>query len=754
MANRYWNGLSTNWNTVLTTGWCAAAPIAFTASCSGTALTTVGSPALVVGMTVVSNTGLNLGTISSGSGNSWVVTTGGTYASQTMTAATAGASVPTSADDVFFTSPNTYSVNMVNALACKNWTVSAGTVTFTNGTTPTLAISGNIDWTGATVSAAFSFAVTLTGAGAKTINTAGQTLGGNPINLQTSGASYTLAAAFVTTANISMGAGVTFDTAGYAFTGSGTSGISVGSGILTLGTSLCTFTNTGCIGGTGNSSATISAASSSIVNSSNSAVTLISSGYPAVTFGSVSFTAASNTSITINQANTFGTLSFAGRTTLGITPITFNADQNITTLTLNAGTAAAYRTFLASDTIGTTRTLTVGTLTAGAADYDFRDITIAGAAAPISVTRAGDCKGNSGITFPAAKTVYWRTTGSANWNVSASGWSLTNGGALDATAFPLAQDTAVFPSSPTAYPTSGNTITINANYNIGTIDMQNRTSATMTLATGTTTPAIYGNWINGTGTTITGTGRITFTGRGSQTLTSSGKSFSQLFTINTPGGSFTLQDALTMTGASGGICTLTAGTFDASTYNVTFSNSGFQSTNSNTRAIALGPGTWTMGGTGVVWTTAISTNLTLTGSGTLTLTNAGAKTFAGGDIQTYPTLNQGGTGALTVTGSNKFANITNTAIGSVLFTSGTTNEFTSFNLNGASGNLLTLGATTTSQATLKKPSTWYMGANSTNAGNNTGLTFTAGGGIDYLSVSYINGQVVSVGSTGNFLALF
>ena len=59
--------------------------ISFTASCSGTALTTTGSPALAVGNIVISATGVSLGSISSGSGNSWVVSIGGTYASQTMT---------------------------------------------------------------------------------------------------------------------------------------------------------------------------------------------------------------------------------------------------------------------------------------------------------------------------------------------------------------------------------------------------------------------------------------------------------------------------------------------------------------------------------------------------------------------------------------------------------------------------------------------------------------------------------------------
>jgi hypothetical protein len=60
--------------------------ISFTASCTGTALTTVGSPALSVGMSVWSSTGVSLGTIVSGSVNAWVVSVGGSHSSQTMKA--------------------------------------------------------------------------------------------------------------------------------------------------------------------------------------------------------------------------------------------------------------------------------------------------------------------------------------------------------------------------------------------------------------------------------------------------------------------------------------------------------------------------------------------------------------------------------------------------------------------------------------------------------------------------------------------
>ena len=150
-------------------------------------------------------------------------------------------------------------------------------------------------------------------------------------------------------------------------------------------------------------------------------------------------------------------------------------------------------------------------------------------------------------------------------------------------------------------------------------------------------------------------------------------------------------------------------------------------------------------------------NLTVTGTGTISLISASSKNFIGGSIQTYPTLNQGGTGTLRVLGSNKFANMTNTAIGRVEFDPGQTNIFTAFNLNGVLGNLLQLGANTAAQTTLQKPTAWQMGLLSFDAGNNTGLNFLASDGtMNYLSVSYINGQVStpSVTYAGNFFAFF
>ena len=407
------------------------------------------------------------------------------------------------------------------------------------------------------------------------------------------------------------------------------------------------------------------------------------------TFYNVAFTSSSAGTPEIRGVNTFNNLSFTGVFFAGVKNILVYANQTVNgTLTFVGGSDATCRQFFRSDTLGTTRTLTCAAFSG--TDADFRDITIAGAAAPVSGTRLGDCKGNSGITFDAAKTVYYRNT-AGNWG--ATTWAFTNGGTADVTAFPLAQDTAVFPSSPTPYPSSGATCTSTVAYNIGTIDMSARTSDTMTLATSTSTPSIYGNWINGTGTTLTGTGILTFAGRGSQTITSAGKSFTQAVTINTPGGSVTLQDALDLTGSN---IVLTSGTIDAASYNVTFGS--LTNTSLLTRTLGVGSGTWTVLNATSPWS-ATSTNLTVTGTGTISLTSASAKTFAGGGVSySGITLNQGGNGTLTISGNNTFKTISSTAAGASNITLGTTTQTitTSWTAAGTAGNILTVQGTSAS----------------------------------------------------------
>ena len=455
----------------------------------------------------------------------------------------------------------------------------------------------------------------------------------------------------------------------------------------------------------------------------------------------------------IGFPNTISNLTIAAPTSTGIKGTIFYGNQTITGTLSVSGASSVRRQYLYSNTIGTTRTLTVNALAASSTDIDFQDITIAGAAAPLSGTRFGDAKGNSGITFPAAKTVYYGQTGSANWGATGTGsWSATSGGALDATQFPLAQDTAIFPAA--TYPASGSTTTINANYNIGTIDMSLRTTNTMTLATGTNTPPIYGNWINGTGITLTGTSQLTFSGRGTQTITSAGKTWPQSLGVNSPGGSVSLLDAFTT--SSGTQSGLSAGTFDANGFN--FTATGYSSNTTGVRTIAVGSGTWTLNGTSTAWNTPTITNLTVTGTGTISLTSASAKTFSGGGVAyTNITLNNGGGGALTISGDNTFKNITNTysATGAATIALGSTTQTVSqWTGTGASAKVLTIsGTSAASPGTLRLTSgtvttvnylsissvraysltsTWYAGANSTNLGS-LGWIFAAAGGTTYNS---------------------
>jgi hypothetical protein len=191
-------------------------------------------------------------------------------------------------------------------------------------------------------------------------------------------------------------------------------------------------------------------------------------------------------------------------------------------------------------------------------------------------------------------------------------------------------------------------------------------------------------------------------------------------------------------------------------FNLTLSSSasGFSASGATgSRTLAMGSGTLVIAGTGG-WVGAPTANLTITGTGTISLTNINDKSFVGADNQTYPTLNQGGSGSLTISGSNKFADITNTVNGRVQFTGGTTQTFDLFSLRGVGGNSIELRSTNSTQVTLRKPSAWLVGANSTNSGNNTGLSFTAGSVNDLLNITGINGVVITIPASGRFFLLF
>jgi len=422
---------------------------------------------------------------------------------------------------------------------CNDFTASGldGTMTLA-GSSIALTVSGSLTFPATNFICSYTgtttFNATTTG---KTITNNGVAFAGR-VTFNGVGGAWTLGSALNATGQIITVTNGTFDTSSsgnYAVTAFQFS--SNNSNIRTINLNASTVT----LSGSGSpwemptsTNATLNAGTSTI-NLSSASAGFAGGG---LTYYNVAFTSTALVFPTISGANTFNNLSITGRTTVGASALALSANQTINnTLTVSAGTASAYRTAIVSNTLGTTRTLTCAAVSL--TDTDFRDITIAGAASPASGTRLGDGKGNSGITFDAAKTVYYRQTGSANWGATGSGsWSATSGGALDATQFPLAQDTAVFPAA--TYPASGSTTTINASYNIRTIDMSLRTSNTMTLATGSNAPFIYGNWINGTGITLSGTASITFAGRTTQQITSSAKTFTTTIVFDSPSGSVTL----------------------------------------------------------------------------------------------------------------------------------------------------------------------------------------------------------------------
>lgn len=438
------------------------------------------------------------------------------------------------------------------------------------------------------------------------------------------------------------------------------------------------------------------------------------------TAAGLSYTLAAGTygNFTLTQAN------------LGYFTVNLSGNVTFTGTITTSGTSGSTRNVIQSNTAGTTRTITAAA--ASLADVDFYWITGAGAAS-WSGTRLGDIGNISNITTDAPKTVYWNLSGAQNWN--ATGWAATSGGTPAANNYPLPQDTAVFDDTGSV---TGNITMVSGVY-YPTIDMSARTSA-MTLVG--VTSNFSGGIRQGTGTTISGASTFTFIGDNPAPIQCSGKTFANILTFSKVGGTATQQDAF----SSSTSVSVTSGTYNANNYN--FTASSFSSVGTNTRAVTMGSGTWTI--TGSAWSVA-SIGLTFSGaSSTLSFTSASAITFAGGSL-TYGTLNIAGgaaTTGFTIQGNNTFANITNsrTAAYTLTITASTTQTISGNFISGSAGAVVTVASSSTlaynliysgatysssdyvsiSRATATPNNyKWFMGANSTNGGNDSGLFFTA-----------------------------
>jgi hypothetical protein len=345
------------------------------------------------------------------------------------------------------------------------------------------------------------------------------------------------------------------------------------------------------------------------------------------------------------------------------------------------------RVLIASNTIGTARTITAAAV--NITNADFRNITGAGAATWNDSSRArywGNGLGNSGITFSAGVSKY--RIGTGNW--SATQWAASSGGSPAVGDFPLVQDTCVFDAN-----TATGTYTLDVSFLLGSLSMSAVTSA-ITLATGGLSPSIYGNVTLDADVTLSGTGTLGFAGQGTtQTITSAGRTFTQSITVSSPTGTVAIADALT----TNSTFTLTQGTLDIT--NQTLSCGSFVSNNTSTRSIAFGTtGKIVLTGvSGNLWQATSANNMTFTGTSRVELSNASPGTRqllhggAGGATENnspniYITL---GDGSLELTNA--------TSWGTVDFGTSSATWLTSLHSNNFYGDLVLSSGTTVNSST-------------------------------------------------------
>ncbi|CAB4124507.1 hypothetical protein UFOVP62_7 [uncultured Caudovirales phage] len=264
-------------------------------------------------------------------------------------------------------------------------------------------------------------------------------------------------------------------------------------------------------------------------------------------------------------------------------------------------------------------------------------------------------------------------------------------------------------------------------------------------------------------------------------LTSNGITFDSPITVDGVGGTLQLADALTM-GATRTF-TLTNGTLNLN--NKTLSTGLFNSNGATARTIAFGTGNITCTGSGTsLWTTATTTNLTVTGTPTVNISNnsATASTVASGILTAAQAISfkfTTGTYALTflATASYSAKDVDFTGFGGTWVARTTANTiYGSLTLSAAAGfsagtssGVLTFGATSGTQVITSNGKTFDGPVTVDGVGGTTQLfdaltlgstqTFTlTNGALDlnsnvltagFLSSSSSNVRSIAFGATGN-----
>jgi hypothetical protein len=392
-------------------------------------------------------------------------------------------------------------------------------------------------------------------------------------------------------------------------------------------------------------------------------------------------------------------------------------------------------------TVGTSTSRTV-TLTTGTLELNSYTFTIFGIFSSSGTsTRKIQMSGTGGkiVLSSAAAATIWDTGTVTNMTTDGNVLvQLTGGGATVKTINSGALSEANSISFQLS--TTAGTVTFTASNTVKNLTIDNNTFTISNIAL-----TIYGNLLlSGTSPTLTaGTNTWTFSATSSKTITTSGKTLDFPVTFNGVGGTWALQDALTI--GSSRTTTLTAGTLNFNSLTMTVGT--FAVTGASAKVFAHG----TSGNLVVVasFDSSTGSSLTSTGTGLINMTSGTSKSFNGGG-NSFKTLNQGGVGALTIVGNNTFSNITNTVQPcTVTFTSNSTNTFDNFSLSGTLGvsaNYVTINSTGATNHTLALTSgsvnvsylaiynstatggTGWNATNSVDGGNNIGWIIVSAGG--------------------------
>lgn len=218
--------------------------------------------------------------------------------------------------------------------------------------------------------------------------------------------------------------------------------------------------------------------------------------------------------------------------------------------------------------------------------------------------------------------------GGGNWSAAGT-WSATSGGASDGAGINTGDDVVLDVNST-------GTFTIDNTFSIATMDCTNFTGTLSHSAFVLTITGLTFKLVSGMTYAPSSARQITFTSTSGTTAITSGSKTVPNFTFNGTGGTFQLQDNLTVNTSS--TFTLTAGTFDqngkdVSTPNFTCNGSGTRAWTSSTGTMTIPTGPLACGGT--------SLTVTLTGTHTITMTGSLTtnRTIDFGTSHSYNTIN-------------------------------------------------------------------------------------------------------------------